>query len=301
MTTHTLTVTGQDQDVRVDIYVARSLPDVIPSRMFVKRLIDDGRLLVNGAVVRACYHVQTDDRIDLDVKDEDYPDERLKPEPAQLDIVWEDADVIALNKPVGISVHPAAGNYSGTLVNALVYHFDELSDINGGKRPGIVHRLDKETSGIILVARNNFAHARLAAQFEEHSIEKKYVALVEGIVQFDEGRITAAIARHPKHHDMRRIAREGEPAKTAETFYSVIRRCQRLTSVALYPSTGRTHQLRLHMRHSGHPIMGDEKYGNKGNFPRMALHAQAIAFDHPRSGHRLELSVPLPDDFMDYV
>jgi 23S rRNA pseudouridine1911/1915/1917 synthase len=197
-------------------------------------------------------------------------------------------------------VHPAAGNYGGTLANALVHRFQMLSDLNGPKRPGIVHRLDKETSGIILVAKTNFAHARLAKQFEKHTVEKKYVALVEGEVQFEEGMISAEIGEHRKFHDMRRIVGEGE-GKAAETFYQVIKRSKKVTVVALFPRTGRTHQLRLHMHHIGHPIIGDDKYGHKGSFPRLALHAQAIFFVHPRSGRSMELSVPLPEEFGPYL
>lgn len=296
---HSLNVTDTDAGVRVDIFVTRSLPDIIPSRMFVKRLLDEGRLQVNGLAVKACYKTQAGDCVAIDVLCDDYPDERIKPENVPLDIVYEDDSIIALNKAVGIAVHPAAGHYGGTLVNALVHHFGALSDVNGAKRPGIVHRLDKETSGILLVAKNNLAHARLAKQFEEHTIEKKYVALVEGEVQFDEGVIDAGIGEHPRYHDLRCIAREGE-GKAAVTYYKVVRRHKGCTAVALFPTTGRTHQLRLHMRHLRHAIMGDEKYGNKGNFSRLALHAQSIFFAHPVTKAPMEISVPLPVEFAPY-
>jgi 23S rRNA pseudouridine1911/1915/1917 synthase len=296
---HELTAVEQDKDIRVDVYVTRVLPHVIPSRMFVKRLFDEGRLTVNGKAVKAHYKVQPGDRVLLDVRVDDYPDERIKPENVLLDIVFEDNDMIAINKPVGMAVHPAAGHYGGTLVNALVHHFGALSDVNGARRPGIVHRLDKETSGVLLVAKNNMAHARLAKQFEEHTIEKKYVALVEGDVQFDEGRVDAPIAQHPKYHDLRCIAAEGT-GKPAETFYTVVKRHKGRTAVALFPTTGRTHQLRVHMRHLRHAILGDEKYGNKSNFPRLALHAQSIFFAHPVSGIAMEVSVPLPSEFVPY-
>lgn len=297
--THSLIVTELDHDTRVDVFVTRALPDVIPSRMFVKRLIESGRMTVNGEPVKARYSVKANDVIELDVQTDDYPDERIKPEDVPLDIVFEDEEIIAVNKPVGMAVHPAAGNYGGTLVNVLVHHFASLSDVNGVKRPGIVHRLDKETSGVLLVAKTNFAHARLAKQFEAHTIEKKYVALVEGEVQFDEGVIEAEIGLHHKYHDMRRIVPDGE-GKPAESYYTVIKRSQRVTAVALFPKTGRTHQLRLHMKHIGHAIMGDDKYGNKGAFPRLALHAQAIYFEHPRTKVLMEISVPVPQDFVPY-
>ena len=299
MSMHELIAAVEDQNVRVDSYVTKALPDIIPSRMFVKRLFDEGRLLVNGKVVKAHYKVQPGDKVALDVRVDDYPDERIKPENVALDIVFEDDNMIALNKPVGMAVHPAAGHYGGTLVNALIHHFGALSDVNGAKRPGIVHRLDKETSGVLLVAKNNMAHARLAKQFEEHTIEKKYIALVEGDVQFDEGVINAPICQHPRYHDLRAIAQEGE-GKPAETFYTVVRRHKGRTAVALFPTTGRTHQLRLHMRHLRHAILGDEKYGNKENFSRLALHAQAIYFEHPVNKFPMEISVPLPAEFVPY-
>lgn len=297
--THTLSVTALEQETRIDVYVTRALPDVIPSRMFVKRLIEEGRMTVNGVAVKARYSVKDGDVIELDVQTNDYPDERIKPEDVPLDIVYEDEELIAVNKPMGMAVHPAAGNYGGTLVNVLVHHFASLSDVNGVKRPGIVHRLDKETSGVILVAKTNFAHARLAKQFEAHTIEKKYVALVEGEVQFEEGVIEAEIGPHRKYHDMRSIVAAGE-GKEAISYYTVIKRSKRVTAVALFPKTGRTHQLRLHMKHIGHPILGDDKYGNKGAFSRLALHAQAIYFNHPRTKSPLEISVPVPLDFTPY-
>ncbi len=299
MMTHSLTVTELEHDLRVDIYVTRALPDVIPSRMFVKRLIESGRMTVNGEPVKARYTVKTGDVVELDIQTDDYPDERIKPEDVPLDIVFEDEEIIAINKPLGMAVHPAAGNYGGTLVNVLVHHFTTLSDSNGAKRPGIVHRLDKETSGVILVAKTNFAHARLAKQFEAHTIEKKYVALVEGEVQFEEGVIEAEIGQHHKYHDMRKIVPAGE-GKEAISYYTVIKRSKRVTAVALFPKTGRTHQLRLHMKHIGHPILGDDKYGNKGAFSRLALHAQAIYFEHPRTKTPIEISVPVPQEFLPY-
>lgn len=297
---HQLIVQQDQVGVRIDAYVTHALPDVIPSRMFVKRLLEEGRITLNQQHVKPRYLVQEKDVIDIDILTQDYPDERIHPENVLLDIVYEDEDMIAVNKPVGMAVHPASGNYGGTLVNALVHHFSTLSDINGDKRPGIVHRLDKETSGIILIAKNNFAHARLAKQFQQHTIEKKYVAIVEGEVQFDEGKIEADIAQHPKYHDMRRVVPLGE-GKPAISYYTVMKRTKQKTSIALFPQTGRTHQLRLHMKHMGHPILGDDKYGNKTSFSRLALHAQAIYFKHPRSKILMELSIPLPQEFLLYI
>lgn len=250
-----LIVTENDALMRIDAYVTRSLPDVIPSRMFVKRLMEQGRIQLNQGIVKPKELVKANDIIDIDIVEQDYPDERIHPEEIPLDIVYEDDDLLALNKPTGISVHPSSGRYSGTLVNALVYHFATLSDMNGQQRPGIVHRLDRETSGVILIAKNNFTHARLSKQFQQQTIQKKYIALVAGDVQFDEGRIEADIDLHPQYHDRRRIVPSGE-GKPAETYYSVIKRTPKITAVSLSPITGRTHQLRLHMKHIGHPILG---------------------------------------------
>jgi 23S rRNA pseudouridine1911/1915/1917 synthase len=294
-----ITVSEEHNDLRVDVFLVQAIKD-LPSRMFIKRLIDAGRVTVNGNRVKPRDKVSSGDRVEVDIVSEDYPDPRIKPEDVPLDIVYEDDELIALNKPCGIAVHPASGNYGGTLVNALVHHFAALSDVNGERRPGIVHRLDKETSGVILVAKTNLAHARLARQFEKHKVQKKYVALVEGEIQFDEGRITAEIGQHARFHDMRRIVPQGD-GKAAVTQYRVIRRSRRMTSVALFPETGRTHQLRLHMRHIGHPILGDDKYGNKASFPRLALHAQAIFFEHPVTREPLEISVPLPGEFLPFL
>ncbi len=301
MSKHTLTASEDDIDGRIDVFIARALPDDIPSRMFVQRLIDADRIQVNGkAVSKANHRLQPGDEISVDIRLEDIPDERIKPENVKLDVVYEDDDIIALNKPAGMTVHPAGGHYGGTLVNALVHHAQALSDVNGPRRPGIVHRLDKETSGIILVALNNMAHAHLAKQFEQHTVEKKYVAIVEGVVQYEEGVVEAPISQHPKYHDMRCIAKDGE-GKAAVTYYQVLKRHKDRTLIALFPETGRTHQLRLHMRHIHHPILGDDKYGHKGTFSRLALHAQAIFFAHPISGDPMEVSVPLPDEFAPFV
>ena len=300
MTRHTLTAGEEDNGARLDVFITRALGDIVPSRMFVKRLIDAGRVLAGGKAVKAQHKVQAGEEIAIEIDTADYPDERIKPEAIALDIVYDDEDIVAVNKPAGMTVHPASGNYGGTLVNALVHYFGGLSDVNGPRRPGIVHRLDRETSGIILVARTNMAHVRLARQFEKHTIEKKYVALVEGEVQFDEGLVDAAIGRHAKYHDMRKIVPSGE-GKAAVTYYTVIRRSRAVSAIALFPETGRTHQLRLHMRHIGHPIMGDENYGTRSNFPRLSLHAQAVFFTHPRTGRPLEISVPLPPEFLPYI
>ena len=197
-------------------------------------------------------------------------------------------------------VHPAQGIYSGTLVNALLFHCRQLSDFNGSSRPGIVHRLDKETSGLMIAVKDNQTHAQLARQFQKHKVKKQYVALVEGEVEFDEGIIDAPLGRHPVHHDLRDV-QYNDAAKNAVTFYRVIKRHKGVTLLSLFPKTGRTHQLRVHMNHIHHPILGDAKYGRKGSFPRLALHARAIGFEHPHWKCFLEFSCRPPREFLQKV
>ena len=196
-----------------------------------------------------------------------------------------------------MTVHPVNNYDTDTMANALAYRFKELSDVGGAIRPGIVHRLDRETSGLIVVAKNNMAHARLARQFEKHRVMKRYVALVQGKVQFDQGVVNAAIERHDKYHDHRQVSNiEGE-GKEAVTVYEVIKRFATTTLIALYPQTGRTHQFRIHMKHLGHPMLGDDKYGRRATFPRLALHAQSIGFLHPTTKEYVEFSSMIPKEF----
>ncbi|HNV23576.1 MAG TPA: RluA family pseudouridine synthase, partial [Candidatus Omnitrophota bacterium] len=214
-----------------------------------------------------------------------------------LDIFYEDSFLLVINKPVGMTVHPASGCYTGTLVNALLHYSKELSDVNDAMRPGIVHRLDKETSGLMLVAKDNITHTKLAKQFERREIKKKYIALVEGDVLCDEGKVDVPIGRNPFHHEKKAVSYE-DSAKQAITFYQVLKRDHAVTMIALFPQTGRTHQLRVHMKHLGHPILGDDKYGHKNKFPRLALHAQSISFFHPRTKDFLEFSSAIPIEFV---
>ncbi|MBF0512305.1 MAG: RluA family pseudouridine synthase, partial [Candidatus Omnitrophica bacterium] len=243
------------------------------------------------------YKVAVEDQIEINMNEEVLVPEDIKPEKMELDIIYEDEALAVLNKPQGITVHPANSFQGGTLVNGLIYHYKELSDVNGPVRPGIVHRLDKETSGLIVIAKNNVAHARLGRQFEKHKVQKRYVARVEGCVQFDQGLIEVPLERHEKYHDMRQVAQEGE-GKEAITAYQVIKRFTKSTLVALFPETGRTHQLRVHMKHLGHPILGDAKYGRKDTFPRLALHAENIIFMHPMTKEQVEFTAPVPEEFL---
>lgn len=295
MPKHQLTVDDENSNIRLDVYLTQILTD-LPSRTFVQKIIDAGGVLVNGQPEKPRYKVETGDKIDVDFGDDLIPDTELKPEKIPLDIFYEDDAIVVINKKIGVTVHPATGVYTGTLANALLYHFKELSDVNSG-RPGIVHRLDKETSGLIVIAKTNQAHARLGRQFEQHTVVKKYIALVHGIVRFDQGKIEVPLKRHVKYHDMRQVAAEGE-GKDALTFYEVLKRFDKATLVGLYPQTGRTHQLRVHMKHLGHPILGDDRYGYKESFTRLALHAQAIAFEHPIGRHWVEFSSIPPKEFL---
>lgn len=293
---HELTVPEDFKGLRLDVYLANTVAEA-PSRMFIKKMIEAGQVQVNGHPQRARYKVAAGDRIEAVMDEALLAPKDLAPEKMALDIFYEDKDLVVIHKPAGLSVHPASGGQEGTLVNGLIYHYEELSDVNGPARPGIVHRLDRDTSGLLLVAKSNMAHARLGRQFEKHTIVKRYVARVEGKVQFDQGVIDVPLERHRKYHDLRQVAPEGE-GKEAVTLYQVLKRFSKSTLVALFPQTGRTHQLRVHMKHLGHPILGDEKYGRKETFPRLALHAQSIAIVHPGTREFIEFSCPAPREFL---
>jgi 23S rRNA pseudouridine1911/1915/1917 synthase len=292
----THTVQEEYKDLRLDVYLSHAIAQV-PSRVFIKKMIEAGRVKVNGRQEKVRYKVVAGDHIEADIDEEAFAPKDVPAEKMELNIFYEDENLAVINKPAGLTVHPASGSQSGTLVNGLMYHYKELSDINGAVRPGIVHRLDRDTSGLILIAKTNVAHARLGRQFEKHTIIKRYVARVQGKVQFDQGVIDVPLERHKKYHDHRQVAKEGG-GKSAITMYQVLKRFPKSTLVALYPQTGRTHQLRVHMKHLGHPILGDEKYGLKTSFPRLALHAQSIAFTHPITRAYIEFSCPTPQEFL---
>ncbi len=312
MQTYNLKVAPDNNQQRLDVFLTQSLPD-ISSRNFAQGLIEAGEVSVNGKpAVKSNYKVAAGDEITARVSDEEIGWEDIAPENIPLDILYEDDSLMVLNKPAGMMVHPASGCYSGTLVNAVLYHCQKLSDVNTSRfgrwphrgramRPGIVHRLDRETSGLIVVAKNNKTHTNLAAQFEKRKVKKQYVALVEGLIEFDEGLINASLGRHPRHRDKKAVVLDTEAAaKSAKTFYFVHKRFKNVTLVTLYPMTGRTHQLRVHMAYLGHPILGDDKYGKKATFPRLALHAQALGFYHPVSHKFLEFSTTPPKEFLQY-
>ena len=298
MQTHVLTVNEENRHLRLDVFLTKSLPD-IPSRSFIKRLIESDGVTVNGKRGKANQKLFSDDEICVSLPDEEAVDERIAAENIPLDILYEDETLLVVNKPAGMLVHPAKGCYGGTLVNALLYHCQQLSDFNAEFRPGIVHRLDQETSGLLVVAKNNTAHMNLSRQFEKRRVKKCYVALVEGLIEFDEGLIDAGLGKHPRYFDKRAVVFD-DSAKNAKTFYRVLKRFQNTTYVALFPKTGRTHQLRVHMAYLGHAILGDEKYGKKNSFSRLALHAQSLGFFHPGTTKYMEFSVVPPSEIVSF-
>ena len=270
------------------------------SRTYIQKLINAGKISINGAVSLKPHHkVKTGDAINIVIVIEDKKNNAPAPEDMPLDIVYEDKDLAIINKPAGLVVHPAPGNYKHTLVNALLFHFSSLSDINPS-RPGIVHRLDKDTSGLLVIAKNNFSHLNLAKQFAKHAIQRKYIALVKGEVSFDENVIELPIARHAYRRKNMSVA-FGEKSKYAKTHYRTLKRSKEFSLLELEPFTGRTHQLRVHLEFLGHPILGDTKYGKNNTFIRMALHAKYLGFFHPRTNKFVEFTCEIPPEFKDFL
>jgi len=299
MQEHILKVTPKDSGKRLDSYLSDFSKEkkLGLSRESLKKLILQGSVLLNNGLIKPHYKLKSDDEIRINI--EDKKTEALEAEDIPLDIVYEDKDLAVINKPAGLVVHPAPGNYEHTLVNALLHHFKDLSSINP-KRPGIVHRLDKETSGLLVIAKNNFAHLALAEQFAKHTIKRKYIALVKGKMEFNENVIEAPIGRHPLKRKSMSVG-FGSKTKYAKTYYLTLKRTNEFSLLELEPFTGRTHQLRVHLAFLGHPILGDNKYGRKDEFSRLALHAQKIAFLHPATGKLLEFSSELPGEFREFL
>ncbi len=294
------TIDYSDEGKRLDAYIAEvtSL-----SRSGAVKLIESGDITVFGAPVSKKYLLREGDEISVSIPEAKEYD--ITPEAISLNIVFEDDDIIVINKPSGMVVHPAPGNYSGTLVNALMYHCkDSLSGIGGVMRPGIVHRIDKDTSGLLVVAKNDFAHTRLSTDLERHDIVREYHALVRGGFKVDEGVVNLPIARHPVDRKRMAVVNGG---KEAITHYTVLERFSDISYLRLYLETGRTHQIRVHMSHLGHHLLGDEVYAqNKIRFEKLhaplfsgqMLHAAALTLTHPRSGERMRFECELPDNFI---
>jgi len=266
------------------------------SRTFIQKLILEGKVTTESrdklkkGKLKPHFKVKTGDRVKIYI--EDKKPGILTAENIPLDIIYEDEDLAVINKYPGIVVHPAPGNYEHTLVNALLCHFDKLSDINP-QRPGIVHRLDKETSGLLVIAKNNAAHLSLSRQFAKHSVKRKYIALVKGTMEYDENVIDVPIGRHP-YKRKKMSAGFGKNIRYAKTYYRTLKRMKDFSLLELEPFTGRTHQLRVHLAFLGHPILGDTKYGSNNEFIRLALHAKSIGFLHPRTGKFIEFSSDIP-------
>lgn len=294
-----LVVTEDEAGARIDKLLADALTDV--SRSQLQDWIRDGHIRVNGAGVKPNYRVAAGDEIFVAPPEPEAA--ALTPEPIPLDIAYEDGDVIVVNKPRGMVVHPAAGHPSGTLVNALMHHCCDLSGINGEIRPGIVHRIDKDTSGLLMAAKNDIAHQSLAAQLKEHSVTRRYVAVVHGVLEHDQGTIDAPIGRDP--HDRKLFTVTEKGSKRAITHFVVRERFVDYTVLDLMLETGRTHQIRVHMKFIGHPLIGDPVYGrSKGRsmrIPGQALHAAALGFTHPRTEQRLLFEAPLPDEMTELI
>ncbi len=277
---------------RIDSYIA-SVTEL--SRSNVQKLIESGAILVNGKPCKANYKLRTGDVAEIQMPEPE--DIEALPENIPLDIIYEDSDIIVINKARGMVVHPAAGNYTGTLVNALLYHCKDLSDINGVRRPGIVHRIDKDTTGLLAVAKNNNAHLVLAEQLQDHTMSRVYYAVVEGIIGENSGTVNAPIGRHD--NDRKKMAVNTRVGKPAVTHFEVIERLDNCTLVKCRLETGRTHQIRVHMAYTGHPVTGDPVYGIKNNrgMEGQALHAGELTLIHPATGQPVTFKAPLPEDF----
>lgn len=295
MSYHVLKVEEAHEHQRLDIFLAQNLADV-PSRSYVKKLIDHGHVKVCESIVKPHYKLVLFDEVHIEIPDNFLKTQYVEPEEIALDIFYQDDYFLIINKPRGLTVHPAPGCHSGTLVNALLNLSIKLSQTDDDMRPGIVHRLDKETSGLIIIAKDNITHTKFAKQFQRRQVMKRYVALVEGRVEFDEGQINDPLGKHPSHFGKRAVCYDRN-GKEAVTQYKVMKRYKTATLVALYPKTGRTHQLRVHMRKLGHSILGDDKYGKRHLFPRLALHAQSIGFIHPHTKHFIQFSSRIPAEF----
>lgn len=266
------------------------------TRMMAQRLIEEGKILVNNKKEKPSYKVRVNDIISIEIPE--VTDTEIIPENIDLDILYEDDDIIIVNKAKGMVVHPANGNYTGTLVNALLYKCkDSLSGIGGEKRPGIVHRLDKDTSGVIIVAKNDKAHVNLSEQIKEHSVKKTYIALVKGIVKDNEATIDMPIARSKKDRKKMDVDKDG---KSAITHFKVIQRYQGYSLLEVNIETGRTHQIRVHLSKIGYPIVGDMVYSNgknEFNVEGQMLHARSIEFKHPTTGKKMFIEAPIPEYF----
>ncbi len=293
-----LTAGAEDTGSRLDAFLTRQVNDLSRSR--AQKLIEDSRVVLNQSVCTdKNYRLKTGDRVTLTIP----PPEKANPEPEEiaLDIIYEDGDLLVINKPRGMVVHPGPGHYGGTMVNALLGHCDDLSGIGGVMRPGIVHRLDKDTSGLLIAAKNDCSHQALSDQLKNRKIKREYIALVHGEVKPIRGVITVPIARHPRHRKKMAVVEGGREAITR---YRVLKHFDQYSLLRVNLETGRTHQIRVHLSYLGYPVLGDEAYakGDRGQLPgdlipAHALHAYRLNFNHPRSGKAMDFRAKLPKDF----
>ena len=289
-------ITEETEDERIDKFLSECIASL--SRSYIQKLLKEGLVQVNGSPVKANYRLTCEDEVRLELPPASEPD--IQPEKIPLDILFEDEDILVVNKPKGMVVHPAAGHYTGTLVNAVMEHCKEnLSGINGVLRPGIVHRIDRDTTGSVIICKNDYAHSRIAAQLKEHSVVRRYHAICYGVLTEDEKTICAPIGRHPT--DRKKMAVNEKNGKAAVTHIKVLRRFTNYTYIECRLETGRTHQIRVHMASIGHPLLGDEVYaaGRKSPFKLegQCLHARILGFEHPRTGTYIETDAPLPEYF----
>lgn len=289
----------RESDVRLDLWLSRQIKDY--SRTYLRRLIEEGRVLVNDKVTKGSRKMSPGDRVILNIPAPVSPD--LLAQDIPLNIIYEDGDIIVIAKPKGMVVHPAGGNRQDTLVNALLGHCkDDLSDAGGVLRPGIVHRLDKDTSGLVVAAKNNYAHKRLSDAFKDRQVDKVYEGIARGVIRENKGFIDLSLSRHPG--DRKKFAHVPGKGKDARTSFTVLERFDGATHVEILLHTGRTHQIRVHFAHIGHPLLGDRVYSrakNKFKFEGQVLHARRLGFSHPRSGQRMDFEAPLPEYFKDLL
>lgn len=284
-------------NMRLDVFLSMKLDG--KSRSFIQNIIEEEKVLVNSKIKKSNYRLKEKDKVEIAIPEPVALN--VKPEDIPIDILYEDSDIIVVNKPQGMVVHPASGVYNGTLVNALLNHCKDLSGINGVTRPGIVHRIDKDTSGVLVIAKNDNSHNKLSEQFKEHSMTRVYTAVVEGIVKDDNGTIDASLARHPIDRVKIAVVKEG---RRAVTHYKVIERYKANTLIECRLETGRTHQIRVHMSYIGHPVVGDPVYGYKKqrfNLNGQLLHAKLLGFIHPTTGEYMQFESELPDYFKKVV
>lgn len=291
------TIEEENVGKRLDLFVSENEVDM--SRSFVQGIIEKQQVKVNGQIKKSNYKLRVGDQVQVELAE---PVElQVEAEDIPLDIIYEDSDVIVINKSQDMVVHPAPGNYTGTLVNGLLYHCKDLSGINGVIRPGIVHRIDKDTSGVLVVAKNDKSHNSLAMQLKVHSMKRTYYAIVEGIVKEEEGTVRTNIGRHPVERIKMAVVKDG---KEAITNYKVLERFKSNTLVECRLETGRTHQIRVHMAHLHHPLIGDQVYGykkQKFKLQGQALHAKNLGFIHPTTGEYMEFDSQLPEYFQDIL